>query len=32
MGRVLPLQLAGDDDGPPVRMIITGVPRADDPE
>ena len=32
LGRVLPLQMAGDGGGPVTYEIITGVPRWNDPE
>ena len=32
LGRVLPLQMAGDGGGAVTIEVITGVPRADDPE
>ena len=32
LGRILPLQMAGDGGGPVTYEIITGVPRWNDPE
>ena len=32
LGRVLPLQMAGDGGGAVIIEVITGVPRWDDPE
>ena len=32
LGKILPTQVTGDEGGPVTYTIITGVPRADDPE
>ena len=32
LGRILPLQMAGDGSGAVTIQVITGVPRWDDPE